>query len=196
MDVTVNDAGAPALLTERLLLRPLRAGDEAAYTAILADPLNVRYLPGGAAGAARAAEKARHLIEHWGAAAWADGCRPWGVELRDGALIGHLGLRFVPELGETELLYLLDRPHWGRGLATEGARAAIGFARERLGLRYLVALAVAENTASTAVMRRCGFAFEGPMHVFGLDAVRYGRRLQTAGRDRKTPLRSIAGTFF
>ncbi len=175
----MSEAAAPELRTGPLLLRPFRAADEAAYTAILAGPLNVRYLPGGAAGAARAAEKARRLVEDWGAAAWADGHRPWAVELQGVGLIGHLGLRFVAELGETELLYLIDRPYRGRGLATEGARAAIAFARERLGLRYLIALALPENTASIAVMSRCGFAFEGPVHVFGLDAVRYGLSLRS-----------------
>ena len=174
----MREAAAPTLRTERLLLRPFQAADEDRYTAILADPLNVRYLPGGAAGATRAAEKARRLVEDWGGAAWAAGPRPWAVELPGAGLIGHLGLRFLSELGETELLYLLDRPHWGRGFATEGARAAIAFARDRLALQYLVALALPENSGSILVLRRCGFALEGPVHVLGLDAVRYGLPLR------------------
>jgi [ribosomal protein S5]-alanine N-acetyltransferase len=175
----VTEAGT-AIRTARLLLRPFRAGDLPAYTAIRSDPETARYLPGGTAGASEAPERARRTIDAWGKGAWADGgYAPWAVEdiENGGRLIGHLGLRRLPEIGETELLYLLERAAWGRGLATEGARAAIAFARDRLGLAHLVALALPENAASIAVMRRCGFAHEGPIHIFGIDGVRYGLRL-------------------
>jgi [ribosomal protein S5]-alanine N-acetyltransferase len=166
--------------TARLRLRPFRPDDRPAYTAIRADPETARYLPGGAAGAAEAADKAERAVAGWGAGAWqGGGYAPWAVEhVGDGGrLIGHLGLRYLPEIGETELLYLFERPAWGRGFATEGAQAAVAFARDRLGLAYLVAFAVPENAASIAVMRRCGFAHEGPVHIFGIDGVRYGLRL-------------------
>jgi [ribosomal protein S5]-alanine N-acetyltransferase len=166
------------LRTARLLLRPFRAGDLPAYIAIRADPETARYLPGGSAAAAEAPERARRTIEAWGAGAWAEGgYAPWAVE-RDGRLIGHLGLRYLPEIEATELLYLFERLTWGHGFATEGGRAAIDFARDRLGLGYLVALAVPENAASIAVMRRCGFVYEGPIHIFGMQAARYGLRLR------------------
>ena len=172
--------------TARLLLRPFREEDLAAYTAIRADPETARYLPGGAAGAADAPERARGTIGAWGAGAWADGgCAPWAVEHIEngGRLIGHLGLRHLPELGETELLCLLERPAWGQGLATEGARAAVAFARDRLALGCLVALAMPENAASIAVMRRCGFALEGPIRISGIDGVRYGLPLRQPAVD-------------
>lgn len=170
------DTAAPVLRTARLVLRPFRDDDLEAYTAIRADPENVRFLPGGPALAAEAPATARATIDAWGAAAWRSGHVPWGVE-HEGRLIGHLGLRHLEELGETELLYLIDRPLWRRGLAGEGALAAVAFARERLGLSYLLALAVPENTASVAVMRHCGFSFEARIHVLGIEAVRYGMRL-------------------
>ena len=165
--------------TARLLLRPFRPDDLSAYTAIRADPETARYLPGGGSGAADAPERARSTIAAWGAGAWeCDGYAPWAVErVEDGRLIGHLGLRHLPEIGETELLYLLERSAWGQGFATEGARAAIAFARDGLGLACLVALALPGNAASIAVMRRCGFAHEGLIRIFGIDAVRYGLRL-------------------
>jgi RimJ/RimL family protein N-acetyltransferase len=165
------------LRTARLLLRPFRRDDLPAYTAIRADPETARYLPGGTAAAAEAPERARRTVEAWGAGAWAEGgYAPWAVE-HQGRLIGHLGLRHLPEIEATELLYLLERSAWGQGFATEGARAAVAFARDRLGLDYLVVLAMPENTASLAVMGRCGFAHEGPIRIFGIDGVRYGLQL-------------------
>jgi RimJ/RimL family protein N-acetyltransferase len=169
-----------AVRTARLLLRPFRPDDLPAYAAIRADPETARYLPGGAAGAAEAPERARRTVEAWGEATWAGGgYAPWAVEHVDdgGRLIGHLGLRHLPEIGETELLYLLERPAWGHGFASEGARAAIAFARDRLALAYIVALAMPENAPSRRVMQRCGFAYEGPIRIFGIDGVRYGLRL-------------------
>jgi RimJ/RimL family protein N-acetyltransferase len=166
------------LRTARLLLRPFRAEDLPAYATIRADPETARYLPGGTVTAAEARERAGRIVESWSAGAWASGgYAPWAVE-HDGRLIGHLGLRHLPEIDATELLYLLERPVWGHGFATEGSRAAIGFARDRLGLDYLVALAMPENSASVAVMRRCGFALEGPIRIFGIDGVRYGLQLR------------------
>lgn len=169
------------LRTARLRLRPFRPEDLPAYTAIRAHPATARFLPGGASAVTEAAERARRAIEAWNREAWASGgYAPWAVEHIEngGRLIGHLGLRHLPEIGETELAYLLEPPAWGQGFATEGGRAAIDFARDRLGLSYLVALAIPDNTASIAVMRRCGFDLEGSIRIFGIDGVRYGLHLR------------------
>ena len=114
-----------------------------------------------------------HLVSTWAGAR--PGVAPWAVEAREGGrLLGHLGLRLLPELrGETELLYMLDSEVWGRGLATEGCAAALEAAFGPLGLRRVIALARSENAASIAVMRKLGMRFEGGMRMFGVQAVRY-----------------------
>lgn len=165
--------------TQRLLLRPFEPGDQEAYAAIRSRPSNARYLPGGEAGANDAGLRVWAAGTPWGHDAWnAGGFAPWAViEKGSSLLIGHLGLRFLPEIGETELLYLIDEPRWGRGLATEGGRAAVDFARDRLGLKRLVAFALPGNAGSIAVMRKLGFHFEGEQAIFGLDTVRYALNL-------------------
>jgi RimJ/RimL family protein N-acetyltransferase len=174
----VIEAGT-AIRTAHLLLRPFRAGDLPAYTAIRSGPETARYLPVGTAGATEAPERAENhrRLGRGGMGRW---------RLRTLGGRGHRERRpadwpsraWTPaRFGETELLYLLERAAWGRGLATEGARAAIAFARDRLGLAYLVALAMPENIASIAVMRRCGFVPEGPIHIFGMNGLRYGLTL-------------------
>jgi RimJ/RimL family protein N-acetyltransferase len=169
--------------TDRLQLRPFRPEDAPAYAAIRTDPGVMRFLPGGEARAARAAAEAPDVLAGF-AAAWAQaGYGPWAVEDRaTGALLGHLGLRRLgPELGEvTELLYMLARPAWGRGLATEGALAARDIAFGALGLPALHGFVLAENAGSRRVLRKLGFVEEGPVEAFGLMALRY--RL-----DRSTP---------
>ncbi len=161
------------LLTARLVLRPFASSDVDAYAAIRAKPEVVSMLPGGPGAAARARADAAHLVSTW--AGGRPGAAPWAVEAReDGRLLGHLGLRPLPELGgETELLYMLDSAAWGRGIATEGGAAALEAGFGPLGLRRVIALARPENAASVAVMRKLGMRFEGEMRVFGVQAVRY-----------------------
>lgn len=86
----------------------------------------------------------------------------WAVELRStGELIGTCGyartnvdwLRrdYVVEIGWT-----LGRPWWGRGLASEAARAALGLGEERFGLAPILSKCAIDNVASEAVMHRIG----------------------------------------
>ena len=59
-------------------------------------------------------------------------------------------------IGGTELGYRLYPASWGRGLATEGARALITSAFERLHLDRVVATTMADNTGSWRVLEKCG----------------------------------------
>jgi ribosomal-protein-alanine N-acetyltransferase len=119
--------------TEGLILRPFEPDDLDAYSAIRSKPANARFLPGGEAGAADAGSLVRAAGTPWGHEAWNEGgFAPWAVVEKERlTLIGHLGLRFLPEIGETELLYLIDEPWWGRQFATEDGRAVVDFARDR-----------------------------------------------------------------
>lgn len=68
----------------------------------------------------------------------------------------------VPELG-----YWLGVEHWGRGFATEAARAAIGFFFERFDAEALLAYARVSNPASRNVLEKCGFQWTGvELHRF------------------------------
>jgi ribosomal-protein-alanine N-acetyltransferase len=166
--------------TERLMLRPFTASDIAAYAAIRAKPEVVRHLPGGPGRAAEARAIAERLLPQW-AGDWGKiGYAPWAaVEKASGRLLGHLGLRRLEGIGagldgETEILYMLDDAAWGRGLASEGARAARDFGFARVGLPRLVALARPENVGSVRVMQRIGLDYEGAFEAFGLTGLRFG----------------------
>ena len=62
---------------------------------------------------------------------------------------------------EAEIGWTIARAWQGRGYATEGARALLGFAFGDLGLHRVVAMAHAENAASERVMRKLGMRREG-----------------------------------
>ena len=165
--------------TRRLHLRPFEPADLESYAEIRSRPSVARFLPGGEAGAKDAADKVRAGGTPWGRDAWSAGqYAPWAViETSSSRLIGHLGLRFLVDIGETELLYMIDEPWWKKGLATEGGHAAVAFARDRLGLKCLVAFVLPENGGSIAVLGKLGFRKDGAQVIFGLDAVRYVRTL-------------------
>jgi RimJ/RimL family protein N-acetyltransferase len=85
----------------------------------------------------------------------------WAVEVPDEApFIGFVGLdRAVfpaPFTPAVEVGWRLARAYWGRGYATEGARAALAFGFDRLGLAEIVSLTTHGNTRSRAVMERLG----------------------------------------
>lgn len=145
--------------TARLHLRPFVTDDQdALYAAVYSDPDVMVYLPGGVPRTReRTAEVVRFFVAGWaqhGYGVWA---------LRDramGAFVGQCGLSVLPN-GETEVLYALGKPWWGRGLASEAAAAAVDFGFRQAELAEIVALAVPENTASRRVMEKLGMTFEG-----------------------------------
>lgn len=118
------------LETDRLSLRPLTTSDAEAYAALRFHPEVTKWLP-PAEGAP--IEAARGTIERF-AGSWRQRrYAPWGVFLQ-GRLIGHGGLNFVPEFGETEVVWALHPEAWGKGYATEVARGALAYGFDTLGM--------------------------------------------------------------
>ena len=74
----------------------------------------------------------------------------------DGRVIGGMGLHRPDEAGRVELGYWFARPHWGRGYASEAARAVVGLART-LGHCRLHAGRFVDNPASGRVLVKAGF---------------------------------------
>lgn len=187
----MSETGAsaiPEVRTERLLLRGIQEEDvEAYYQALFADPEVMRYLPGGQP---LPRERLEGLVErsqgHWtqyGYGVWV------ACNGETGDVIGQCGLRFIDEVHETEILYAYAQSTWGKGIATEGARAALDFGFERTPLDRVVAYAVPANLASTRVMEKVGMTPEGEDHLWDLDLVRYGisREAWTIGGGRVPP---------
>lgn len=155
------------LRTERLLLRPLVPADAEAYAAMRYHPEVAKWLPPGQGDPV---DGARASIERF-AGAWRErGYSPWGVFL-DGALIGHAGLNYVPEFEQTEVLWALHPDHWGKGYATEVARAALGFGFDEVGLELIFAITKPDNIASQAVMKRLGLTYSRNVVYKGIEAM-------------------------
>jgi RimJ/RimL family protein N-acetyltransferase len=149
-----------ALRTPRLLLREWHDDDREPFAAMCGDPEVRRYYyrppAGRAACDAWIDRMRRHSTEH--------GFAYWAVGIPDHpACIGALGLtrvlspafRFAPAV---EIGWRLARPHWGKGYATEAARAVLDDGFGRLGLDEIVAFTVPANDRSWRVMQRLGMS--------------------------------------
>jgi [ribosomal protein S5]-alanine N-acetyltransferase len=145
----------PVFETELLALRPLSGGDLDAVHRISNDPLVRRYLWDDQPVSKGAVEG---VISRSLNAFAEDGFGLFGVRLRDGGgeLIGYCGLLHLGVTERVELLYALLPAWWGRGLATEAARACLRFAFEEAGLERLVAGTDPPNTASLRVIQKLG----------------------------------------
>jgi RimJ/RimL family protein N-acetyltransferase len=76
-------------------------------------------------------------------------------------LLGAVGLRIEEAHRRAELGYWIAVPYWGRGFATEAARAVLEFGFGPLGLRRIHATHLSRNPASGRVMEKLGMRLEG-----------------------------------
>jgi RimJ/RimL family protein N-acetyltransferase len=165
--------------TERLHLRQFRDDDLDAYAALCADPAVMEWLhaPMTRDEAVTQLDAFRtHWAEH-GFGLWCVTAPP------DDTCLGFVGLaipRFAPELlPAVEVGWRLAHAAWGKGYATEGARAALDVAFGPLALAHIVSITRIENRRSWHVMEKLGMTFErSAVHaergteliVYGLDA--------------------------
>lgn len=82
------------------------------------------------------------------------------VEKESGEIIGSCGFAFV-DSGEIELGYLFDRKVWGKGFATEAARACLRYGFDKIGFETVVALTDLDHEKSQNVLRKIGFRERG-----------------------------------
>jgi ribosomal-protein-alanine N-acetyltransferase len=144
------------LRTERLLLRRWRPDDREPFAAMNADPRVMEHFPKllTREESDAAATSISERLEERGFGLWA-------VEVPGVAsFIGVIGLaapkfeaHFTPCV---EIGWRLAPEHWGQGYATEGAKAALTFAFEKLGLEEIVSFTVPANVRSRRVMERIG----------------------------------------
>jgi [ribosomal protein S5]-alanine N-acetyltransferase len=139
--------------TERLTLRPVTAGDHAVLLAHWTAPDVRRFLFDGATlSAAEITEAIQDGVRDFGRA----GYGIWLVHEGDGTdLIGTAGLRPLEDLG-LEIFYSLAPASWGKGYATEAARAVLDHVLGPVGLLEVLAEVDEGNAASIAVIERLG----------------------------------------
>ncbi|NUR87118.1 MAG: GNAT family N-acetyltransferase [Nonomuraea sp.] len=145
------------LETDRLVLRRITAADVDDLVALDADPEVMRFL--SRHPTPRAEIEERYLRDRPGR--WA------AVERSTGDFAGWMALDRPPgdSTREMELGYRLRRTVWGRGYATEGARALVAKAFADLGAERVWAQTMAVNRGSRRVMEKAGLTYVRTFHV-------------------------------
>lgn len=148
------------LETERLLLRSWEEGDRRLFADLCADPDVMRYFPEPLTKA-----KSDALVDRFIAAQAVNGFSPAPVEVKgNGEFIGFVGLNRPSYLDDfpfgpcVEIGWRLARSDWGKGYASEAARAWLRFGFETIGLNEIIAFTIPANTPSQNVMRRIGMS--------------------------------------
>jgi len=98
----------------------------------------------------------------------------WAVHSKPGLeFIGWCGLKARPERNEIDLGYRFIKTAWGKGYATEAARACIQYGFEKLYLKRIIGRAMPENKGSLRVLEKCGMTYIGEEVVDGHPAITY-----------------------
>lgn len=142
--------------TDRLLLRQWRAEDRQPFSEMNADPEVMKYFP-----ALLTREQSDLLADRCQAFIEERGWGLWAVEAKaEGLFIGFVGLSIpvadLPFNPCVEIGWRLSRAAWGKGYATEAARAVLRVGFETFHLGEIVSFTSVINVKSRAVMERLG----------------------------------------
>jgi RimJ/RimL family protein N-acetyltransferase len=157
------------LETERLVLRAFRESDTDAYAEMLADPEVMRFL-GKPMSRAEAWRNMAMMLGHWRLRGYGF----WAVEEREGGeMVGRVGCWRPEGWPGLEVGWTLRRRFWGRGYATEAARASVEYAFAELKQTRVISLIAPDNAASIRVAERLGERPAGEWEVFGTRVIIY-----------------------
>jgi RimJ/RimL family protein N-acetyltransferase len=156
-----------ALETGRLNLRPFRHEDWRALHAYYSDADATRYTVGRAFTEAESWRAMAGMAGHW----MLRGFGPYCLEEKaSGSVLGVAGLWYPNDWPEPEIKWALVRPHWGRGFASEAARAVQSAAARHLPDLHLISLIHEDNEPSMRLAEAVGAKCERTMDFRGSTA--------------------------
>lgn len=168
------DTAQVLLETERLVLRRFREDDVDNLVELDSDPDVMRYLSGGI-------PTPRDVIESEILPLFlryderCPGCGFWAaIERTSGTFIGWFSFRLLDGAcpREASLGFRLQRVAWGKGYATEGARALLRLGFAELGVQRVVATTYQDNLASRRVMEKVGMTLARTFRITAADLAR------------------------
>lgn len=159
--------------TERISFRPWRPEDLADFHAINSDSQVMHYVGDGVPWTE---QRSSEFIEASLAMAERCGYCQWPLIYKsDNCFIGFCG--FVegqpPEIG-----WRISPGYWGKGLATEAAKAVLNHALEVLHIRQMKATVQTANVASVRVIQKLGMSVQQSFDRDGREVAVYSRQFR------------------
>lgn len=156
--------------TERTILRLFTMDDLDGLASIFGNPQVMKYLELDCKPLSRETTEIAliNIIKHWEK----NGFGRWAViSKEDNKLIGMAGFR--SHEGCVELVYILDEPYWGKGLATEIAGAIVKYGFETQNFPVIMAMTRPANALSRRVLDKLGMKFERETVAYNIEVVEY-----------------------
>lgn len=146
--------------TERLTIRPFRDEDAVEqHRIVYGDPEVMQYLGDGTT---RNVEQVLRAFQFFRKHDADNGYSIWSVLTKDNQqLIGHCGLFHIQNPDSVEVAYGFGKDFWGKGYATESARACVRYGFEVAQLDEIIGLTYPQNAESQHVLRKIGMTYEG-----------------------------------
>ena len=149
------------LTTKRLVLREFDEDDWPDVLAYQSDPRYLRYYP----WTERTPEDVQGFVQVFVAQQHEDPRTKYqlAIDLKPAPnIIGNCGIRMKSAgAHEADIGFELAPQHWGRGYATEAARAMVHFGFTELGLHRIWSWCIVDNVASARVLEKIGMRPEG-----------------------------------
>lgn len=145
----------PLIMTNRLVLRAIRADDAASLHIALSDEVVMTWWSSGPH-----TELSQSEVYVAFNARQENGFRCWAITAQDDLALGWVIL-IEKRPGVQEIGYILRRDRWGRGYAIEAAAAVIDYAFDVLDTRRIYADTDPDNAASIALLKSLRFVAEG-----------------------------------
>lgn len=157
------------LETERLVLREFDISDAQSMYELNLDPEVIKYTGDPPF---KSLDEAKTFLENYqdyqknGFGRWAM------ITKEENEFIGWCGLKLNEET-YIDLGFRIFRKHWGKGYATEAARACINYGFNQLGFKQIIGRVVAENVASIKVLEKIGMQYWKNDMCNGFENARY-----------------------
>ena len=154
--------------TGRLRLLPWNGDYDGEFARLCRDAQAMQFISGGVPLTDEMIDaitrRSRALWDQYGYGPWA------ALDKQTGRWVGRIGLNLLrdwPGPDKWEVGFELAPGYWGRGLATEGGRAAIDFGWAHTPLARIISVTAAGHRASRRVIEKCGLAFQAELAFRG-----------------------------
>lgn len=145
------------LTTDRLYLREFTPDDAQLLVDLNSDIEVTRYTGDGPV----TIEEAKKVLNDVILPQYSNHMGRWAVHLKDNdEFIGWSGIKYLESLNEYDLGYRFFKKHWGKGYATESAKAVMEYALNTLKLKTVVGRAAIDNHNSIKVLEKSGLKFK------------------------------------
>lgn len=161
--------------TPRFIIRNFLPEEEEMYIKLLLDPEVALYLPQRNRDQHKQIFKTT-LDEY----ATGNALGKWGIfNITDDDFIGMCLLRYFDESGSVEIGYSLHKKYWGKGIATDMAKALVTYGFNQTNTNEIVAVTALENIGSQRVLQKVGLQRDGNINQYN-DELAYFRLPRTS----------------